>query len=369
LSRRRYKAAQKTTGTSPGTVTYVGREVDHATRLVRIEYNANHYHIDESGRLSACRLPQADTDLVTWLDVDGIHQSQVIETIGRQYGLHPLLLEDVVNTEQKPKLEFYDDRILFVTLKMLHCSRQVNEVDAEHVSFALGKNFVVSFQEERTSDIFTPVLERIKASAGKTRRNGADYLLYALMDVVVDRYFEVLEYIGNQLDKLEDQIVQEQTDGTPTRNGKAGQHTLNELYNLKRELTYTRRVVWPLRDMIGSLLREENALVQPGTIPYLRDLYDHITQVIETIDSYRELIPGLMDVYLSAVSNRMNSVMKTLTIFSAIFMPLTFIVGIYGMNFDNMPELRSPNGYYYTLGAMAAIFIGLIIYFRRRGWL
>lgn len=369
MSRRRYKAAQKTAGTSPGTVTYVGREVEHATRVARIEYNTDHYHIDESGKLSACRLPHADTDFITWLDVDGIHQPQVIETIGRQFGLHSLLLEDVVNTEQKPKLEFYDDRILFVTLKMLHCSRQVSEVDAEHISFALGKNFLVSFQEERTSDIFTPVLERIKASAGKTRRNGADYLLYALMDVVVDRYFEVLEYIGNQLDKLEDQIVLEQTNDSPARSGKAGQRTLNELYNLKRELTYTRRVVWPLRDMIGSLIREENTLIQPGTIPYLRDLYDHVTQVIETIDAYRELIPGLMDVYLSAVSNRMNSVMKTLTIFSAIFMPLTFIAGIYGMNFENMPELRSPNGYYYTLGAMAAIFIGLIIYFRRRGWL
>lgn len=369
MSRHHHKSTQKKAGTSPGTVTYVGREVEHATRLARVEYNASEYRIDDSGRLSNCRLPNTEADHITWLDVDGIHQSQVIETVGRQYGLHPLLLEDVVNTEQKPKIEVYDDRILFVTLKMLHCNDQINEIDSEHVSFALGKNFLVSFQEERTTDIFTPVLDRIKASAGKTRHNGADYLLYALMDLVVDRYFEVLDFIGGKLDTLEDQIVLEQVDG-PSRNSiRLRQQTLSELYTLKRELANTRRVVWPLRDMVGLLIREENPLVQPGTMPYLRDLHDHITQVIETIDSYRELIPGLMDVYLSSVSNRMNSVMKTLTIFSAIFMPLTFIVGVYGMNFDNMPELRTQNGYFYTLGGMATITVGLIIYFRRRGWL
>lgn len=347
----------------------MGREVEHATRLTRIEYNINNYRIDDSGRLSTCRLPHTEADHVTWLDVDGIHQPHVIETIGRHYGLHALMLEDAVNTEQKPKLDVYDDRILFVTLKMLHCNNQINEIDSEHVSFALGKNFLVSFQEERTTDIFTPVLDRIKASAGKTRHNGADYLLYSLMDLVVDRYFEVLDFIGDKLDKLEDQIVLEQVDGSLPNSTRLRQQTLTDLYGLKRELANTRRVVWPLRDMIGLLLREENPLIQPGTIPYLRDLHNHITQVIETIDSYRELIPGLMDVYLSSVSNRMNSVMKTLTIFSAIFMPLTFIVGIYGMNFDNMPELRTQNGYFYTLGGMAAIFVGLIIYFRRRGWL
>ena len=369
MSRRHLKAAQKKTGTSPGTVTYVGPEVEHATRIARIEYNVDKYQIDDSGRLSTCHLPTPEADHITWLDVDGIHQSQVIETIGRQYGLHPLLLEDVANTEQKPKLEYYDDRILFVTLKMLHCNNQVNEIDAEHVSFALGANFLVSFQEERTTDIFTPVLDRIKASAGKTRHNGADYLLYSLMDLVVDRYFEVLEFIGNQLDTLEDQLVLKQVDGPSRNSTRMQQQTLTELYSLKRELANTRRAVWPLRDMIGLLIREENTLIQPGTMPYLRDLHDHITQVLETIDSYRELIPGLMDVYLSSVSNRMNSVMKTLTIFSAIFMPLTFIVGIYGMNFDNMPELRTQNGYFYTMGGMAALAAGLILYFRRRGWL
>ncbi len=364
MSRRRYKTGQKQAGASPGTITYVGREVAHATRISRIEYNTAEYHIDGSGRLSNCRIPAASTPFVTWIDVDGIHQPQVIEALGQQFNLHPLLLEDVVNTEQKPKSEAYDDGVLFVTLKMLHCHNRISEIDAEHISFVLGPNYLISFQEERTSDIFTPVLDRIKASAGKTRRNGPDYLMYALMDLIVDRYFEVLDFIGTQLDKLEDRIVQVQVGGNGVQ-----QPTLTELYSLKRELTYTRRMVWPLRDMIGALIREEHPLIQPGTLPYLRDLYDHVTQVIETIDSYRELIPGLMDVYLSTMSNRMNSVMKTLTIFSAIFMPLTFIAGIYGMNFENMPELKTTNGYFITLGVMAATAAGLIIYFRRRGWM
>ena len=359
MAKRRYQISEKNLGTSPGTVTYVGQEIQHATRIRRIEFNADDYRIDESGRLSVCTLPSPKAPFVTWLDVDGIHQPQVIEAIGHQYQLHPLLLEDVVNTQQKPKLEPYNDTNLFVTLKMLYYNEPLAEIESEHISFVLGRNYLVSFQEERTADIFEPVLTRIKASAGKTRRNGADYLLYALMDIIVDNYFTVLERVGENLDDLEDRIIRNQ----------AGQPTLALLYALKRELTFMRRQIWPVREMVGTLLREEYSMLKRTTQPYLRDLYDHISQVIETLDSYRELIPGLMDVYLSTVSNRMNSVMKTLTIFSAIFMPLTFIVGVYGMNFDNMPELHWHYGYYTVFGVMALTTIGLIIYFRRRGWM
>lgn len=359
MAKRRYQFSEKNLGTSPGTVTYVGEEIKHATQIRRIEYNADDYQMDESGRLSNCRLPPAKAPFVTWLDVDGIHQSQVIEAIGHQYQLHPLLLEDVVNTQQKPKLEPYNDTNLFLTLKMLYYNEPLAEIESEHVSFVLGRNYVVSFQEERTADIFDPVLARIKASAGKTRRNGADYLLYALLDLIIDNYFSVLERVGENLDELEDRIIR----------NEAGQPTLARLYALKRELTFMRRQVWPVREMIGALMREEYSMVKRTTQPYLRDLYDHIAQVIETLDSYREMIPGLMDVYLSTVSNRMNSVMKTLTIFSAIFMPLTFIVGVYGMNFDNIPELHWHYGYFIVLGVMILTTIGLIVYFRRRGWM
>ncbi|MVM37075.1 magnesium/cobalt transporter CorA [Spirosoma sp. HMF3257] len=372
---RRYRSAEKTLGTSPGTLTYVGAEIEHATKIKRIEFNATDYRIDDSSRLSACRLPGLETPYINWIDVDGIHEPKVVAALGQQYHLHPLLLEDVLNTEQKPKIDIYDEPtppigngngavqptapVVYVTLKMLHHSRQRQEIDVEHISLVLGKNYLLSFQEERTKDIFEPVIERIKASSGKTRRNGADYLLYALMDVIVDHYFLITERIGDKMDELEEQIVQE----------RATQQTLAILYKLKRELAFIRRTVYPVRDIINTLLREESDVIQHNTLPYLRDLADHTNQVIETLESYRELISGLMDVYYSIVSNRMNSVMKTLTIFSAIFMPLTFIVGVYGMNFKYIPELETRYGYFVVWGVMALVTVGMIVYFRRRGWL
>ncbi|GAB3996656.1 magnesium/cobalt transporter CorA [Spirosoma daeguense] len=372
--RRRYHSAEKTLGTSPGTLTYVGEEIEHATKIKRIDFNTADYQIDDSSKLSGCRLPVADTRYVSWLDVDGIHEPNVVAALGKQYHLHPLLLEDVLNVEQKPKIDIYDDAppktdngiayhpagpVVFVTMKMLHHSARRQEIDSEHISFVLGKNFLISFQEERTKDIFEPVIDRIKASSGKTRRNGADYLLYALMDVLVDHYFLITERIGEKMDELEEEIVQE----------RVTQQALATLYALKRELAMIRRTVYPVRDIISTLLREESELIQPGTMPYLRDLADHVNQVIESLESYRELIAGLMDVYYSIVNNRMNSVMKTLTIISSIFIPLTFIAGIYGMNFNYMPELREPYGYFGVLIVMALIAVGEIIYFKRRGWM
>lgn len=356
---RRYRSAEKTLGTSPGTLTYVGEEIEHETKIKQIEYNATEYHLTDVHKLSNCQLPDAATPYVRWLDVDGIHEPRVVSTIGQQYQLHPLLLEDVMNTEQKPKIDLYDDTVVFITLKMLHHSHQRQEIDMEHVSLVLGKNYLISFQEERTRDIFEPVINRIKASSGKTRRNGADYLVYALMDVIVDHYFLIAERIGEKMDELEEQIVQE----------KANQQTLATLYKLKRELSFIRRTIFPLRDMLTVLVREESALIQRGTLPFLHDLADHVNQIVETLDSYRELITGLMDVYYSIVNNRMNSVMKTLTIVSAIFIPLTFIAGIYGMNFENMPELKTQTGYFWVLFSMVVIAVGEIIYFRRRGWM
>lgn len=371
--RRRYRSAEKTLGTSPGTLTYIGEDIEHAIKIKRIDYNATDYRIDDSSRLSACRLPSADTPYTNWIDVDGIHEPKVVAALGQQYHLHPLLLEDVINTEQKPKIETYDETtgpngngtvrnggpVLFITLKMLHHSSQRQEIDVEHVSFVLGRNYLISFQEERTKDIFEPVIERIKASSGKTRRNGADYLLYALMDVIIDHYFLITERIGEKMDDLEEQLVKERT----------GQQMLATLYTLKRELAFIRRTIYPVREILSALLLEESDLIKHNTLPYLRDLADHINQVIETLESYRELSAGLMDVYYSIINNRMNSVMKTLTIVSAIFIPLTFIAGIYGMNFVNMPELRSPTGYFWVLFIMAVIAIGEIIYFKRRGWM
>ncbi|MGA0558004.1 magnesium/cobalt transporter CorA [Larkinella sp. VNQ87] len=358
MSRRRYKHSEKKIGASPGTLIYVGQDTDYKTKIQRIEYNEARYEIEPVKRLSACRIPTQEANVVSWLDVDGIHEPAVVAGIGQQYQLHPLLLEDVMNSQQKPKLEEYDGSYLFATLKMLYFNKIRQELESEHLSFVLGKNYLISFQEERKADLFQPILDRIQASAGKTRRNGPDYLLYALMDLVVDHYFVVLDTIGERLEVLENSIIEQ----------VASQQTLTRLYTLRRELTLMRKLVWPVREMINRLLLEESELIRPTTMPFMRDLYDHVVQVLDSIDSYRELATSLLDVYLSTNSNRMNAVMKTLTIFSAIFMPLTFIVGVYGMNFDNMPELHTRNGYYVVLAVMAVLTVLMVVYFRRRRW-
>lgn len=359
MSKRKHRQKRENLLTSPGTLTYIGPEIGLKTKVRKIQYNTSFYKNEVATSLAECAVSQSTEPHITWLDVDGIHETGLIAKIGQLYHLHPLILEDIVNTEHKPKLEVYDSGYVFVTLKMLHVdSNEPLEISSEHVSFVAGADYVVSFQEERKEDIFAPVIERLKASVGKTRRNGTDYLVFALMDVIVDNYFLVLEKFGEKLDIIEESVISE-----------SKRHSLNDLYALKRELTFTRRAIWPLRDMINQLIREDNTLISKEVIPYYRDLYDHTMQAIDTIDSYRELLASLADVHLSTISNRMNAVMKTLTIFSAIFMPLTFIVGVYGMNFDNMPELKNPNGYYYTWGVMLIVTIGMILYFKAKKWM
>lgn len=345
--------------TSPGTLTYIGPDIGLKTKIRQIRYSEHMYKEEAVKSLDECRAAENGENFTTWLNVDGIHEVPLIEKLGKLYHLHPLLLEDVVNTEHKPKLELYDTGHLFLTLKMLHVdSESPISISSEHVSFVLGKNYVLSFQEELTSDIFTTVENRLEASVGKTRRNGPDYLLFALMDVVVDNYFIVLEKLGDALDATEDQVIR-----------GVQELSLKDMYALKRELTLARRQIWPLRDMVNQLIREDNMQISKEAIPYYRDLYDHIMQVLDTIDSYRELVASLVDVHLSTISNRMNQVMKTLTIFSAVFMPLTFIVGVYGMNFEFMPELKEPYGYYYVWGLMVAVTIGMIFYFKTKKWM
>ncbi|MCU0340674.1 MAG: magnesium/cobalt transporter CorA [Spirosomaceae bacterium] len=343
-------------GLSPGSLVYIGPEVERHTVLKIVEYN-DQFHREHTPEVEECHVKGRD-EVVTWLDVDGIHEPEIIEQIGKIHEIDSLVLEDIMNTRQKAKIEHFDDYV-FIVIKMLHFKgRQQVTLDAEHVSFVLQKGALISFQEKRTGDIFDPVMNRIKASVGKTRKNGADYLLFALMDLVIDHYLVLLEKISEQLDDLEEQILKN------TRHDP-----INELYALKRELTLMRKYVWPIREVLNSILRGDSDLIQPATLPYFRDVHDHVLQAIDSIDAQRELLTALIDIHYSTLSNRMNSVMKTLTIYTALFMPLTLIVGIYGMNFDNMPELRHPEGYFYTLGAMVLVAAGLLFYFRRRGWL
>ena len=353
----RLKIQNTNLGTSPGTLTYVGEEVKFGTKVYWSEYNLDNYKTHLFPKLLDFQL-KLDPKKTYWLNVDGIHEPKVIETVGKVFDLHPLVMEDILNTLQKPKFEYYNDKQLFITFKMIEYNPYTHEIEVEHLSFILGLNYLITFQEERSRDIFEPIIQRLKASAGKTRKNGADYLLYALMDLVVDNYFVVLEQISENTERLEDEIIK-----------TTKQKSMTEIYAIKRELMLMRKVVFPLRDMLSSLIREEAPLISANTSIYLRDVHDHVTQVLETVDSYRELVASLMDLHLSQAGNRMNNVMKVLTVISVIFMPLTFIAGIYGMNFDNIPELHWQNGYYYVWGFMLALVIVMLVYFKRKDWI
>ncbi|MDZ7936218.1 MAG: magnesium/cobalt transporter CorA [Emticicia sp.] len=346
------KYVQKKVFTSPGTLEYVGKDVPIDTIIKLVEFNAEIYQQKIVKSISECKL-SLNENHVNWLDVDGIHEVHIIEEIGKHYHLHPLLLEDILNTEQKPKLEHFGEQNIFVIMKMLQFNDELSEIESEHVALVLGKNYLISFQELDKTDIFSPVFARLKASVGKTRKGKADYLFYSLCDLVVDNYYVVLEQFREKLEDVEIKIIE---------NPHPDDQKL--LYELRRELMQIRKAVLPLREIFGMLARDDSDLLQASTYLYLRDVYDHILQTLETIESYREMIENIQNIYLTSLSNKMNSVMKTLTVFTAIFMPLTFIAGIYGMNFNNMPELRHPDGYFYTIGGMVGISVVLWIYFK-----
>ena len=292
---------------------------------------------------------------VTWLDIDGINQKDILEQVGARIDLHPLVIEDIHTLTQRPKMEDYED-YLYIILKMISWNEAQKEVQIEQVSLILGKDYVVSFKED-PGDIFDPVRMRLREGKGRIRKQGADYLAYSLLDQVVDNYFTVLENLGEQIAFLEEDLIR-----NPDKS------TLQSIHHLKGELIYLRKSVWPLREAINSLERIESPLLGPETLVYLRDVYDHTIQVIDTIETYRDMVSGMLDIYLSSVSNRMNEVMKVLTIIATIFIPLTFIVGVYGMNFRYMPELQWPAGYFLVWGVMISIVIGMVMYFKRKGW-
>ncbi len=351
--KNRYKSPQQQLFSKPGSLLYIGKEVVERTVINRFEYNANGVVERNITKIENCYV-EPNPEKVTWLDIDGVHEERIVEMIGEQYKLHPLLLEDVLNTTQKAKIEQYEEEnLLFVVAKMLHFNSETFDIDTEQVSLILGENFLISFQEQDKTDNFVSIHERLRNPLSRIRQRKADYLLYALLDVVVDNYYVVLEKVTKQLEALEESVL---TNPLPKH-----QH---ELYALKREMTFMRKAVLPLRDVLGALIREDSVLVGNQINVYLRDVQDHVLQTIETLDTYRDIADNIMNTYHSSLSNKMNEVMKTLTIYTAIFMPLTFIAGLYGMNFVNMPELNNPNGYFYTLGAMALILIGLWIYFK-----
>jgi magnesium transporter len=293
---------------------------------------------------------------VTWFRVEGLHQVEVIAKLGQAFGLHPLVLEDIVNTSQRPKVEEYDGYVYIVTKAVLW-DEQERDWRTEQISLILGQHYVLSFQESR-HPLFDPVAARITSAKGRHRSAGPDYLAYSLLDAVVDCFFPVLEALGDRSEELEDRLL-----GRPTAD------SLRELHQLRSLALLLRKAGWPLREVMGALERREISQVRPATKVYLRDAYDHSVQIMDAVETYRDMLAGMLDLYLSSVSNRMNEVMKVLTIIATIFMPLSFLAGVYGMNFEFMPELKWPWGYPAALLLMAAVAGGMLVYFRRKKWL
>lgn len=349
------KRISRKLGLPPGSLIHIGERKPEKVKITIMDYDEARLEEKEAKEIEECFLFK-EKPTVTWINVDGVHQPEVIEKIGDHFGLHPLIQEDIVNTGQRPKIQDLEE-YLFVVLKMLHYDERADEVRAEQVSLILGTNFVISFQE-RPGDVFNPLRERIRKGRGLVRKRGADYLAYALVDAIIDHYFVILEKFSEMLEDIEGKVVT-----TPTP------ETLRAIHTLKREMIFLRKSLWPLREVISALERGESALIKKKTIIYLRDVYDHTIQVIDTLESFRDMVSGMLDTYLSSISNRMNEVMKVLTIFASIFIPLTFIAGIYGMNFDHMPELLWRRGYFIILSVMGAVGISMMTYFKRKKWL
>jgi magnesium transporter len=353
--KKRTQEHQKHIGQVPGTLVYTGKKSDKDFHVECFDFTKN--TIEESILLNIeDAINYKETDSVTWINVEGLKYTDEIETIGRQYDLHPLVLEDIVNTSQRPKIDEYEN-YLFVVLKMLYYDKEENIV-IEQVSMVLGKNYVLTFQESE-GDVFGTIRERLRLAKGRIRGLKSDYLFYALIDAVVDNYFSIIETLGNKIEDLETDLFA----------GNSRDNINIEVQQLKREILKVRRAIFPLREIINRIEKGEHQLIYKRTITYYRDIYDHLIQVSENIDIYREMIWSLMDMYMTTISNKMNEVMKVLTIIATIFIPLTFIAGIYGMNFDNIPELRYKYGYYVLWGIMITLFIGMLYYFKRKKWL
>jgi len=341
-------------GLPPGALVHTGEKKDDKVKITVFDYDAKGYEEKVAKSVRAV-FHYKKTPSVSWINIDGIHDVEIVKTIGKKFDIHPLILEDILNPYQRPKVED-QDYYIFIVLKMLQYNSESAEIKSEQVSIIVGKNFVISFQETAGWDVFDSVRERIRK--GRLCDTGTDYLAYALIDAVVDNYFLILEGIGEKIEDLEEELI-----GNPT------QGTLHKIYGLKKEMIHLRKSVWPLREVISSLGRSESKLIQSKTYIYLRDVYDHTIQVIDAVETFRDMIAGMIEIYLSSISNRLNEVMKVLTIFSTIFIPLTFIVGIYGMNFRYMPELEMPLGYYTLMAFMGVVSFLMLTYFRRKRWL
>ena len=357
MSEKRVQRLSRKVGASPGALIPVGLERDHTVQVSVFDYDASGHCAEwEPANLEEV-VPLKETKTVSWINVDGIHEVPVIARLGQLFGIHALILEDILHSGQRPKMEDLGN-CLYIVLKMLTPGGGKAGVEWEQLSLLVGENFLLSFQEKPGGDFFDPVRQRIRQDKGRIRKCGPDYLAHALIDVVVDNYFVILEGIGDKIEAAEDEIMDH-----PARD------SLQKVIHLKRGTLALRRAAWPLREVISNLQRSESELVRADTRPYLQDVYDHTIQIMDTVETFRDILGGMVEIYMSSLSNKMNEVMKVLTMIATVFIPLTFVVGVYGMNFDHMPELRWRLGYPLIMLIMTFSAWGMIYYFRRKKWI
>lgn len=350
-----HKRVQKA-GQPPGTAVYTGEKKIAVPRITSISYNNQDFHKTISTQLDECLAAQI-TAGTTWINIEGLHNVELIKQVAKQYNLHPLTLEDILNVDQRAKVEEFDG-YLFVTLKALLWNDEQHTYSGEQFSLVFGKNFLLSFQEGGNT-FLAALQDRLCSAPGqRMREHGPDYLAYRLIDTVIDQYFVVLENIGSKIEDVEELII-----------SAPAPENARILYRLKRQMLSLRKAIWPVREATNHLLQADSGLVTPFTMVYLRDVYDHVAQAIDTVETFRDMLAGMLDVYLSSLTNRMNEIMKVLTIIATIFIPITFIASFYGMNFVNMPELHWRWGYPAVIGLMLVITVWMLCFFRRKKWL
>jgi magnesium transporter len=352
----RIKKRSVKAGLPPGTLVHIGVKQVTKGQIRILDYDEKGVRENAKAVMDEC-ISFRDTDSVTWIDIEGLQDIGLLERLGGGYGLHPLILEDILNTDQRPKADDMEN-YFYVVLKMLDFDPQSLEIVSEQVSLIFGRNYVISIQEGREGDLFEPLRERIRGNKGRIRKLGPDYLAYSLLDTIIDHYFVILEKFAERIEVLEETLV---SDPKP--------ETLHHIHHLKREMIFLRKSVWPLREVVNVLEKSESELIRPATKIFLRDIYDHAVHIIDSIETYREMLSSMLDIYLSSVSNRMNQIMKILTIFSTIFMPLTFLAGVYGMNFKFMPEIYKPWGYPLVLLVMFGVAAVMLYFFKKKNWL
>jgi magnesium transporter len=354
LKKKRISKYKKKLGLSPGSVIYTGNKESQELFIESFDYDNDKFEEKVHSNIEDV-FDFKNTNTKTWININGLNHIKAIQEIGNHFDLHALTLEDIVNTNHRPKIDDYTSYI-FIVLKMLYYDEN-EEIVNEQVSFILSENYVLSFQEAE-GDVFDPLRERIRNPKGRIRTLGTDYLLYALIDAIADHYFVVIETLSHKIEDLEDDLFK----------GFSQEEISNQIQNLKREILKIRRAIFPLREIINRIEKNDSIFIRSSTMPYFRDIYDHIIQVSDNIEIYREMIWGLMDMYMTSISNKMNQIMKVLTIISTIFIPLTFLAGIYGMNFDNIPELHYKNAYFILWGIMISLFLIMLYFFKRKKW-